>query len=198
MSDNSQSEIKVRPKNYSGTLIYLMGPSGAGKDSLIERAKEAKLKDLVVATRLVTRETNIKTDDLYLSEEAFQNLLSKGRLALHWASHGFLYGIDKSIDTFLNQGQTVIINGSRNYLPTARQLYPHLKPILITAHIDILKARLLNRDREDQTAIMERLLRTNESFDLPMDEIKIIDNSGPLDKSSVQFINLLKELINQK
>jgi ribose 1,5-bisphosphokinase len=169
-----------------------MGPSGAGKDTLIKKAIEARLDRIIVAPRLVTRKIGNKSEDLYLPPEEFCELKRQDRLALHWASHGFFYGIDNSVNSLLNQGLVVLVNGSRGYYHNARQIYPSLKPILITANLLVLKSRLEARAREDQSSIMERLLRTDNRFDLPLTDIPVIDNSGSLTESSDAFIELLK------
>jgi ribose 1,5-bisphosphokinase len=171
-----------------------MGPSGAGKDSLIEKAKEASLAPLMIAPRLVTRKNKLKSNDIYLSEKKFKEMEQKGLLALHWSSHGLLYGIDQSLNYYLAQGLVVIVNGSREYLEKARELYPSLYSVLVTAEARILKSRLEIRAREEPEAIMERLLRTNESFNLCKENLLIIDNSGELQTAADIFIAHLKTL----
>jgi ribose 1,5-bisphosphokinase len=169
-----------------------MGPSGAGKDSLIDKALEANLPGLWIAPRLITRRNPEKTTDIYLEREGFAELEARGRLALSWASHGHLYGILDSLETALDKGLTVIVNGSRDYLSHARLRYPNLVPVLVTAHPNVLKARLEKRAREDPESIAERLSRTNDSFALPLAETITIDNSESLETASEAFITLLK------
>ncbi|MDR2301909.1 MAG: AAA family ATPase [Deltaproteobacteria bacterium] len=187
--------VPVRSKPRTGTLVYLMGPSGSGKDSLIDQALAANLPNVVLAPRLVTRQNPSKSNDLYLPEDRFLALKKNGELALHWTSHGYHYAIDNSLNAMLGQGLIVLVNGSRDYFKTAKELFPSLLPILITADPQILKARLENRAREDPDSISKRLLRTNDSFDLPLADTLVIDNSSSLELASNRFISHLKKLM---
>jgi ribose 1,5-bisphosphokinase len=158
---------------------------------------EAALIGLVVAPRLVTRAGQGNQGDLCLSRESFLELSREGRLALSWESHGHLYGIGKEIEAMTAQGLTVIVNGSREYYPQARERYPDLVPVLVTASPESLKARLENRAREDSASIAERLSRTNESLNLPLGGLVAIDNSGDINTASERFISLLRGFLNR-
>jgi ribose 1,5-bisphosphokinase len=174
-----------------------MGPSGSGKDSLIDQALEAKLPGVVLAPRLVTRQNLSKSKDLYLTEKEFLTLKREGKLALNWTSHGYHYGLDNSLKSLLDQGLMVMVNGSRDYFKTAKKLFPALIPILVTADPQTLKARLEKRAREDPESISKRLLRTNEIFNLPLDETLVIDNSTSLEMASEGFVGILKKLLEK-
>lgn len=184
------------PRPRPGALIYVMGPSGAGKDSLIAKAMEANLPNLTLAPRLVTRNGHNLSPDVYVPTETFTDLERRGRLALSWASHGFLYGIDKSIETLLHQGLSAIVNGSRGYLPEARERFPDLRPVLVTADPETLKARLEKRARENGASIAERLSRTDDTFNLPHGLYAVIDNSGSLQAASEAFIALIRDILS--
>jgi ribose 1,5-bisphosphokinase len=169
-----------------------MGPSGAGKDSLIEAALATKLPSLIAIPRLVTRASSPESHDSQVTPEYFLELERRNRLSLSWASHGYLYGLEKTLEDELAKGQVVIVNGSRQYLPEAKRRFPALKAVLITAEEKILKARLEKRARENASSIEERLSRTNESLIEPDADLVVIDNSKTLQNALEPFLELLK------
>jgi ribose 1,5-bisphosphokinase len=172
-----------------------MGPSGAGKDTLMAEAKRLLPDGLVLATRLVTRPADGLSPDRFVSEERLRGLIRDGRLALHWRCHGLGYGIERTIDEDLREGQVVLVNGSRDYLRRALALYPGLRPVLVTAEPSVLKARLEKRAREDRDSILGRLLRTDGSFDLDTGGLLVIDNSRSLQGATERFLGHLKGLL---
>jgi ribose 1,5-bisphosphokinase len=96
---------------------------------------------------------------IYLTEEEFHTRKEKGLFALAWESHGLSYGIGREIDTWLENGCDVIVNGSRAYLPEALQRYPDLVTIRIEADPEVIRQRLENRGRETARDIEKRIQR---------------------------------------
>ena len=133
-----------------GRLIYLMGPSGSGKDSLIEAAR-APLQAIncEVVRRVITRSAeSVGEEAIGVSREEFGRRKDRGDFALCWHANGLDYGIPGVIDQWLKEGRDVLINGSRGHLAQALKRYPALLPILLTVKEDVLRARLLRRGRE--------------------------------------------------
>jgi ribose 1,5-bisphosphokinase len=130
----------------SGTLVYVMGRSGAGKDSIIAAAGQTVLRWVVTAHRYIRVRRG--WDDLYLEPEEFNRLDVKKAWALHWSAHGHEYGISKLLDKQLLDGLAVIVNGSGGYLEEDVRLCPDLVPVLVTAFPLVLKERLEKRGLE--------------------------------------------------
>ncbi|SIN75044.1 phosphonate metabolism protein/1,5-bisphosphokinase (PRPP-forming) PhnN [Halodesulfovibrio marinisediminis] len=151
-----------------GTLFYLMGPSGVGKDTLLNTLRSRlEGKSVIVAHRYITRPASATGENhVALSKKEFQKHLVANSFALHWHSHDKNYGIGIEINNWLNQGLSVVINGSRAYLPQARELYPDLQPVLITAPENIIAERLHARQRETKNEILHRLHRNTELNDI--------------------------------
>ena len=144
-----------------GTLIYVMGPSGSGKDSLLS-ALRPRLRGLPVAfaRRYISRPACAGGEQhMALSAGSILSMEARGRLAMRWSSHGCQYGIGRSIDGSLEHGICVIVNGSREYLPEALRRYPDLLPVLVEVEPAILRQRLLARGREQGKDLEERLQR---------------------------------------
>jgi len=99
--------------NVHGRLFYLMGPSGAGKDSLLLRARERlSAGSCLIASRYITRPPELQGENhLWLSEAEFQQRLALGTFALHWSANGYRYGIGLEIDCWLERGLDVLVNG---------------------------------------------------------------------------------------
>jgi len=175
-------------------LFYVMGPSGSGKDSLLRALRERLRRDdrIVVAHRYITRAADENEASVALSAEEFHRRVDLGCLALHWNSHGLHYGIGVEIEQWLAQGLTVIVNGSREYLPQAVARYPRLCAVHVRVKPEVLAARLRMRGRESEEAIAGRLARAAQAFDVPPGcRMVEIDNSGELAESAVAFARLV-------
>ena len=114
-------------------LIYLMGASGSGKDTLLRllRAQLRADEPVIVAHRYITRDSGASEDALRLSEDEFSRREALGGFALRWSSHGLRYGIGVEMDAWLAGGAAVIVNGSRAHLPQAHARYPALTAVEI-------------------------------------------------------------------
>ncbi len=195
-----------------GRLIYLMGPSGSGKDSLLQAARvPLEAHGCRFARRVITRSAeSVGEDAVSVTPDEFERLQGEGAFALSWRANGLAYGIPREIDDWLSAGQDVLINGSRGHLEAARQRYPNLLAILLQVDEAVLRQRLLARGRETPEQIEQRLARSRElqvgtaSSLLPLagegpgeragqvDTITL-DNSGPLPHTVTRLLQLLDE-----
>ncbi|WP_088153530.1 phosphonate metabolism protein/1,5-bisphosphokinase (PRPP-forming) PhnN [Achromobacter xylosoxidans] len=150
-------------------LIYLMGASGSGKDTLLRllRAELRGDEPVLVAHRYITRDSGDTEDALRLTEDEFGRRAALGCFALRWASHGLQYGIGIEIDAWLSCGAAVIINGSRAHLEQAHLRYPALTAVEVTVDPDQLLLRLAGRGRESAEQIAQRLARATQAFPVP-------------------------------
>ncbi len=173
-----------------GRLVLVVGPSGAGKDTLIKAARQATFGDdrFVFAKRIVTRKPDPSREDHETVDEAgFAALAAAGDMALSWRAHGLSYGLLASIDASIGDGRVVIANVSRTILDDARLKYAGLKIIHVTASADALAKRLAGRDRETKASIANRLARAGE-YAVTGPDVVEIDNSGSLDTAKSAFL----------
>ncbi|MBK4723732.1 ribose 1,5-bisphosphokinase [Pantoea agglomerans] len=147
-----------------GRLIWLMGPSGSGKDSLLLALRECAPERVIVAHRYITRSASAGGENhIALSEHEFRRRREYGLFALDWQAHQFYYGLGIEIDQWLASGLDVVVNGSRLHLAAARQRYAErLLPVCLQVSAEILAGRLRQRGREDEAAIEQRLQRAAE------------------------------------
>ncbi|WP_327440008.1 phosphonate metabolism protein/1,5-bisphosphokinase (PRPP-forming) PhnN [Pseudomonas donghuensis] len=177
-----------------GRLVYLMGPSGAGKDSLIDAARsELQRHNVHVARRVITRSAEAKGEDaLGVSAEQFERLGTEGAFALQWRANGLAYGIPVQIDAWLAEGHAVLVNGSRAHLQQARERYPDLLAVLLRVDHHVLRQRLLDRARESAQDIELRLARAQQ-VRVEDGEVQVLDNSTSLDVAVQRLLALLRE-----
>ncbi|MFQ6572711.1 phosphonate metabolism protein/1,5-bisphosphokinase (PRPP-forming) PhnN [Pseudomonas sp. UM16] len=190
-----QHDASADPRTaLPGRLIYLMGPSGSGKDSLIDAARATlESHNVVVARRVITRSAEAKGEDAVgVTYERIEQMCADGEFALHWRANGLAYGIPAQIDNWLAQGRTVLVNGSRAHLPQARQRYPDLLAILLSVEPQVLRQRLLARGREALEDIEQRLARSRQ-LNVADQGVYLLDNSTRLDDAVARLLDLLRE-----
>ena len=182
----------------AGRLIYLIGPSGSGKDSLLDAAR-ARLAErgCRIVRRVITRSAEaVGEAALGVSPQQFVEMEAQGAFALSWQANGLYYGIPQEIDDWLAAGQDVLVNGSRAHLQNTRERYPQLLVLLLTVDQAVLRQRLLARGRESVAEIDQRLAR-NASFSerLLADDptAHVLDNSGPLEHTVERLLACLDE-----
>lgn len=185
-----------------GRLIYLMGPSGSGKDSLIQAARESLLTlGCDVVRRVITRSAeSVGEDAVEVSPAEFELRREEGSFSLSWHANGLAYGIPAEIDQWLRSGRHVLVNGSRGYLPVALEHYPELVPVLLTVSDEVLRERLLRRGRESLEEIEARI-RRNGLFvaedSVGGAHIHRLDNSGDLAVAVGKLLDLVKLNVRQ-
>ncbi|MCD6268611.1 MAG: phosphonate metabolism protein/1,5-bisphosphokinase (PRPP-forming) PhnN [Deltaproteobacteria bacterium] len=180
----------------NGRIYYLMGASGAGKDSLIQYLKEnlSNHGSYHFTRRYVTRLKSGK-DDISVNQERFSQLLNAGQLVLHWQRYGIRYGIGKEIEQSLVDGKKVIINGSRDHYLKAKASYPDLTGILIKAENQNLEQRLHLRKRESDMDISARMAEADnfQLLETKGSGIIIINNNKALTIAGNQLLEILSD-----
>lgn len=176
-------------------LVYVMGPSGVGKDSLLAwlAAQATATPALRLARRSVTRPADAGGEaHEALSLQAFQRAVEAQAFALHWQANGLHYGVRHEELTPANRGEWVLVNGSRGHLDRARAAFPGMNEVHITAEAETLRQRLLARGRESVQEVEERLKRA-QAFAPPADA-HCVANDGPLQAAGQAFLRLLERL----
>lgn len=171
-----------------------MGPSGAGKDSLLTelRRHAAPGERLLVAHRYITRPADAGGENhIAVSKDEFAQRLQAGLFALSWDSHGFRYGIGVEIDGWLGLGFDVAVNGSRAYLERARERYPSLLGVMIEVSPAVLRRRMGQRGRETVAEIDLRLARGRDFADLDGPGVVRLDNDGPIADTARRLRDIL-------
>lgn len=186
---------QVRP--LTARLFYVIGPSGSGKDSVINMIRERWPQHLVVAHRYITRDANAGGENhVALTPSEFMQRQQKQFFALNWQANGYSYGIGCEIDTWLGKGMDVIINGSRAYLSQAQQRYGELLvPVVIEVSTDILEQRLIDRGRESREEIELRLIRAQQLTQKNIKGSIKLNNSARLEQTIKPFNDYYQQRI---
>ena len=127
-----------------GRLVLVVGPSGAGKDTLLGLAKAACADDgnIVFPRRVITRQASASEDNEEVSAGTFEAALARDEYAMHWEAHGHRYALSRAIDDEIRAGHTVVANVSRTIIAAMRRAYADVMVISITAPPNVLAERL--------------------------------------------------------
>lgn len=188
------SETVVLPDTSAGLigpgrLILVVGPSGAGKDTLIGFAMAARAQDraIVFPQRVVTREASSFENNEAVSAIVFGQMLGRGDFAFQWEAHGLRYGIPRTIIDDIRAGRTIVINASRTIIDSARRSYAHVTVIAVTAPPDVLSQRVAARGRASDGRIDDRLRRAVSS----PEPDATINNVGPADAHAAELLKFI-------
>ena len=175
-----------------GSLILVVGPSGAGKDTLLGLAKAACADDpnTVFSRRVITRAASASEDNEEVSRDAFRQALARNEYAVHWEAHGHCYALSRKIDDDLRAGRTVIANVSRTVIATVRRAYTDVVVVSITAPTNVLAERLAMRGRSSDGKIEHRLSRTVDDISAAPD-VTIV-NIDSAEYHARQFVRIIK------
>lgn len=172
-------------------IVLIVGPSGAGKDTLIKESKKY-LEDVNFVDRYITRKPDFNEANFYLDEYAFELLKHNSFFISSWQAHENFYGISKnSIKNALN-----IISISRTKVRDFEKLYENVYTINITVPKDVLEKRLNKRNREDKKERVSRLNRNIQNIE--SSNLIEFDNSANIEESLAKFLKLIENIAQNK
>ncbi|MEW5964405.1 MAG: phosphonate metabolism protein/1,5-bisphosphokinase (PRPP-forming) PhnN [Pseudomonadota bacterium] len=176
-----------------GALIAVVGPSGAGKDTLIEYCRRMFAGDarVVFPTRVISRAPHHSEAHVPATVDAFESGAARDGYALSWAAHDLLYALPRAIDDDIRAGRVVVANLSRAALPAARCRYARIVVVHVDAPIPLRAARLAGRGREAEHEIASRMARTVETFD-PASADAAIVNDGTIEDAGDRLAALIQ------
>lgn len=177
----------------NGTLALVVGPSGAGKDTLIAEARRQLASDgrYVFPPRVVTRPPGPDAEqNIFLPADRFAEEEASGAFLLAWRSHGLSYGIPTAVADELLRGRVVVINVSRAMISEAERIAANVTVLQVTASPETLAARLSGRGRETSAQIATRIRRDVRLATTRARVCEIV-NEGPLGPASDRFITAL-------
>jgi ribose 1,5-bisphosphokinase len=182
---NIQKQAAIGP----GRLVLVVGPSGAGKDTLIEAARTLCADDpsIVFPRRIVTRAASTAEDNVQVTHGQFARAEAAGGFALQWHAHGHDYGLARSLDDDIGAGRTVVANVSRTVIAAARTNYANVVVVLITAPAEALAARIAARARASDGSIAERVGRS-----VAANADVTITNVGPIDEHAHELLEVIR------
>lgn len=163
-----------------GLLVGVVGPSGVGKDSVME-AMAASRADVLLIRRAITRAEDLGGEVFDgVSERQFDTMVDAGEFALHWPAHGMRYGVPWSELDRLGDGGIGLVNLSRATLRQAEAVFDRFMTLLLTAPKSVLAQRLMERGRETADEIERRLERAHFGMPDGLSRVVAIENTGPI------------------
>lgn len=176
-----------------GRLFFFVGPSGAGKDTLLHwvQTQLPESAGLVFAQRTITRPQQPGDQHEAVDHNAFWRLAATGQFSMTWEVNGVCYGVRRSIEADLKAGRDVVINGSREYVPQLQQRFPQAQVIWLEADEALLRDRITARGRETGPALLRRISRATEFVPPDSQQVIRIDNSGRLEVAGQRILELL-------
>jgi len=196
---NPSHEPHIVPGTERGIMVVVVGPSGAGKDTLMALAAEhfGSRPNVHFVRRVITRDGDAGGEDhLAVSEAGFASMEQSGSFAVWWEAHGLKYGIPAEVSVALSKGHLVIANGSRSALHRFQAAFPRLKVINVTARPEVLADRLEARGRETHEDIMARLARGPLTVRGDYD-VTNLDNSGSLAEAERKIIDTVNGFLSE-
>lgn len=149
-SHENQSPFKLISKPL---LIILSGPSGAGKDAVLNRMREVGFP-LEYVTTTTTRPMRVTENDgvdyHFVSTEKFQSMISGNELLEYAQVYGNWYGVPRQpVEEALGKGLDVILKVDIQGAATIKNIFPRAVLIfLIPPLIEELVTRLKERHNE--------------------------------------------------
>ena len=184
----------VKTETLSGVMVLVVGPSGAGKDSLIDGARSAYSAggDIIFPRREITRPASAGGEPhIAVSENQFHARRELGGYLLSWGAHGLWYGIPSEVSADLKRGKTVVVNASRSVLEEARSRFSNLRIVSVNVDEETLRERLGARGRETDDQIAHRLERAR-SFRVEGPDVVDFPNDAPLADAVERFNGILR------
>ena len=166
----------------AGTLYLVVGPSGAGKDTLLDGARTALAGDAryVFARRVITRPADAGGEQHEaVSRHEFANRRARGDFMAWWHAHDLDYGLSRALLDDLAAGRHVVANVSRGVIGDIAGRVAKVCVVEVTAPPEILAARLENRRREDARSVAGRLARKGAGFPLGVVVTTIMNDGTP-------------------
>lgn len=179
-----------------GTMTVVVGPSGAGKDTLMDYARNrlSDEADIAFVRRFITRDGDAGGEDHHAVTVAeFDSLQAQGAFAVSWGAHGLFYGVPANTRARIALGETLVVNGSRAAIAEFLRVYPSLVVISITARPDVIAERLAARGRESIEEIGRRLSRTTDGWQENCRCISI-DNSGAIEDAGDALLDAIRTI----
>jgi ribose 1,5-bisphosphokinase len=175
-----------------GRLVLVVGPSGAGKDTLLGLAKAACADDrnVVFPRRVITREASASEENEEVSIGTFQEALMRGDYAIHWEAHGHRYALSRAINDEIRAGRTIVANVSRAVVGAMRRAYADVVVVSITAPPIVLAERIAMRARSSDGRLESRLGRVVEDASAVPD-VTIV-NVGSAEYHARQLVRVIK------
>jgi guanylate kinase len=159
---NEFSESASFGHEPSPLVVVISGPSGAGKDSVVQRMKErdCPFHFVVTATNRSPRPGEAHGRDyFFFSTDTFEGMIARGEMLEHATVYGQLKGIPRAhVRQALDSGKDVVMRLDVQGADTIKAIMPEAITVFLTVESEEeLLARLRERRTESPEALQRRL-----------------------------------------
>ena len=182
----SSEAMSSRRRGVGGGVAFIVcGPSGAGKNSVIERVMDVLpgLSYSVSFTTRLRRSDEVDGRDYhFISDEEFKRLVEKNEVVEHVTYLGHQYGTSRGqIKSVFAEGKDVIlnidVNGARTLMERGLSDFSIVYVFLTPSSLEILGTRLRERGTETHQQIKLRLsVAAEEMKSMPLFEYLVIND----------------------
>ena len=182
--------MTFKPPQPAPVLLILSGPSGVGKDAVLERMKERPLPGLKFVTTVTTRAQRPREADgkdyHFTTQAEFKKLLASNEL-LEWAEvYGNFYGVPKApVRDALKQGHDVVVKVDVQGAASIKKIAPEAVFVFILPpSLEELRDRLSRRLTESPETLKRRLETAPEELkQLPTFDYFVVNHEGKIDQA---------------
>jgi guanylate kinase len=179
-------------------LLVLSGPSGVGKDAVLDRMRQ-RHPDLYYAVTATTRPRRSGEDHgrdyLFVTREEFQQMLVKDELLEHAQVYERMYGVPRvAVREALARGQDVVLKLDVQGAATIRSKVPDAVLVFLCApSTEELERRLRQRqtDSSEQTALRLETARQEMAQTSWFDHV-LVNETDDLDGTVASVIDVLR------
>ncbi len=153
----------------NGILVIFSGPSGSGKDTVLNKLLFGR-DDIKVSVSMTTREMREGEIDgthyYFVNREYFEKKVSENKMLEYAEYNGNMYGTPKApVDEMLKSGKAVILEIEVQGAEKIRKIYPDVISIfLMPPSVRVLEERLRGRGTDDEETINHRLVIAKEEI----------------------------------
>ena len=180
-------------------LVVISGPSGVGKDAVLERMKELSQPwhfAVTATTRPMRPGERDGAEYVFLDTARFQEMLAQDELLEHAEVYGHQYGVPRAqVEEALRSGKDVIVKTDVQGARTLRRKMPQsLLIFLAPPSMEELQRRLRGRKTDRGTDLERRLTTAREEMaaQAEFDHV-VVNHTGRLDET----VAAITEIITQ-
>ena len=179
-------------------LVVISGPSGVGKDSVVQRMKEREFAFhfVVTATDRPPRPNEVHRQDYYFYTTAeFERMVVEGELLEHACVYGQYKGIPRAhVRQALASGQDVVMRVDVQGADTVKRIIPAAITVFLTCESETeLVARLRERRTESEEALRNRVKTAHlEMARIPEFDYVVVNRHDALDQTVDDVVAIIR------
>lgn len=184
---------------HTPLLVVISGPSGVGKDAVLERLR-ATHPELFFAVTATTRpKRSGETDGLdyiFVTPNQFQQLKMRGELLEHAEVYGNFYGVPKGpLRKAITEGKDAVVKVDVQGAATIKAMAPDAFLIFIAApNMGELERRLTTRKTESPEAMALRIQTARDEMkQVEWFDATVVNGTDALDEAVEEIVEVIRQ-----